>query len=743
MRAGWSIVESPFRSASAMAYEGLFTLGSGYLHVRGSLEEHLSNAPQNVEYTRRPADVTSERFPEAKAKWGTYVPGIFGGHPLLGREMVNLPFFLGLVPIVDGEKLDDENGVIEEYRRELSLDSATLRRALRWRTHAGTVVHVTFERFVSGTRPQMCLQRMTLRAERDTRVVVQAGLDADVRTNGYDHFTAVELSPANANGIDCHVRTDGGDEVRLLTRLSAPAASWRYEPTPRTATLIAELSISADRELVVEKRTAVVTSRDRQPVEPGRLLADAERRSFQELHAEHADQWRRRWESCDVVIEGDERSQLAIRASLYHLLRCHVTGDARVAIDPKGCSGDAYWGRYFWDTEMFLLPFYLYTDPARARTLADFRVNTLDGARANAARYGYPAARYAWESDDQGRECCPNRIYADNEVHVTADIVYGLAPYARAVSDPEYLPGPAAQLVVETARYWMKRLDQRPGEAHPSLLGVMGPDEYTPTSDNNTYTNRMVAFALQLASEVGRDGGATNEERAAFARAAAAVPIPRAADGELVLQCEGFDRLADPRFDELWRDRRNTFASQVPPEHLHRSRCLKQADALMLMMLFPDEFSDAEVRRAWDYYLPLTTHDSSLSAGVHAIVAARLGLMDEAWSFWRSASGLDLDVERRSAAEGVHVANAAALWQVAVFGFGGMRTALQADVLTLRPRLPAAWSRLAFPIVWHGCPVYVDVTRGGVTVSNRGPHLLEVRVHDEARQIAPQQQATW
>ncbi|HUU96352.1 MAG TPA: glycosyl hydrolase family 65 protein, partial [Phycisphaerae bacterium] len=256
--------------------------------------------------------------------------------------------------------------------------------------------------------------------------------------------------------------------------------------------------------------------------------------------------------------------------------------------------------------------------------------------------------------------------------------------------------------------------------------------------DNNAYTNRMVAFALQLASEIGRDGGATNEERAAFARAAAALPIPRAADRELVLQCDGFDRLADPRFDELWRDRRKTFASQVPPEHLHRSRCLKQADVLMLMMLFPDEFSDAELRRAWDYYLPLTTHDSSLSAGVHAIVAARLGLMDEAWSFWQSASGLDVDVERRSAAEGVHIANAAALWQAAVFGFAGMRTALQADVLTLRPRLPATWSRLAFPIVWHGCPVYVDVTRGGVTVTNRGPHPLEVRVHDEPRRLAPQ-----
>jgi kojibiose phosphorylase len=271
----------------------------------------------------------------------------------------------------------------------------------------------------------------------------------------------------------------------------------------------------------------------------------------------------------------------------------------------------------------------------------------------------------------------------------------------------------------------------------------MGPNEYTPLSDNNSYTNHMVAFALEAAAEVGDAGGASSAERADFAAAAKSLPIPRGADGLLVLQCEGFDRLADPRFDELWRDRGKTFAAQVSQERLYRSKCLKQADVLMLMMLFPDDFSDAEVRRAWDYYLPLTTHDSSLSAGVHAIVAARLGLADAAWQSWEKAVGLDLDVERGAAAEGVHIANAAAIWQVLVFGFAGMRKAVQSDLLTLRPRLPIGWSRLAFPLVWHGCPVYVDVTPGGVTVANQDREPLEVRVHEDRRKIAGLQQATW
>jgi len=427
---------------------------------------------------------------------------------------------------------------------------------------------------------------------------------------------------------------------------------------------------------------------------------------------------------------------------LFHLLRAHVADDPRVAIDAKGYAGEAYWGRYFWDTEMFLLPFYLYTDPARARTLVDFRIHSLNGARANAARYGYPGARYAWESDPAGNECCPNWQYADHEVHVTADVVYGLEHYARAAQE-DYLRGPAATVVVETARYWLQRLDRREGEDRFCLLGVMGPDEYTPITNNNSFTNVMVARALALAAEVGDAGDASPEERDAFAEAAEALHESRDETGELVLQCEGFDHLAEPRFDELWPDRTGTFAARVSQERLYRSKCIKQADVLMLMMLFPDRYDHAETRRAWDYYVPYTTHDSSLSAGVHAIVAARLGLIDAAWRFWEKGRRIDLDVKQGGAAEGIHIASAGAVWQMALFGFAGMRTAMQADVLTLDPRLPDAWSRLAFPIVWKSIPAYVEITAAGVTVANRGANPLAVRMYDEERILKRQERGTW
>ena len=744
---GWVVTEQPFRLEHLKAYEGLFTLGSGYMHVRGSLEEHISDAPQNVTYTRLPANVTSEKFQQTRCKWGTYVPGVFGRHPLLNNEMINLPYFLGIVPIADGERLDLEACQIEDYRRTLHLRTGVLTRTFVWRTASGKRLEVEFSRFISAARPHLCLQRLRLTPDTDLSLSIRAGIDADVRTNGYDHFTEVRLSPAGKAGIDCAVRTDAGETVRTLTRLLATPADWRYEPLERMAELVTTLALPAGRAFVLEKRTAVTSSRDLEPTDAEALLADAQPASYDDLRAEHTTAWERRWQTCDVEIGGDESSQLAMRVSLFHLLRAHVAGDCRVAIDAKGYAGEAYWGRYFWDTEMFLLPFFLYTEPARARTLADFRVQSLDGARRNAAKYGYPGARYGWESDAEGDDCCPNWQYGDHEIHVTADVVYGLAHYAHAIDDDGYLQGPAAEVLVQTARYWMARLDQREGDDYLSLLGVMGPDEYTPISSNNAFTNAMVGVALFLASCYGKAGGATAEECEAFAAAADALPEPRSEDGTLVLQCEEFESLAEPRFEEFWKDRTKSFAAQVSQERLYRSKCLKQADVLMLMMLFPDNYTDEEVRAAWDYYVPYTTHDSSLSAGAHAIVAARLGMMDEAWRFWRMGQGIDLDIEHGGAAEGIHIANAGAMWQMAVFGFAGMRTAMgtQAEIcpLTFRPRLPEAWSRLAFPVVWKGVPAHVEITKDGVGIHNLGSKPLAVRVGDRDGVVSPGDRVIW
>lgn len=742
----WRIAETGFSAKTAKAYEGLFTQGSGYLHVRGSIEEHFEDTPQNLTFTRMPVNVTSEKFPETKAKWGTYVPGVYGKHPLLNWELINLPWFLEIIPTVGGERLDMDKSRISGYSRQLDLATGTLTRSFTWHTSEGDI-SVRFERFVSAARKHLCFQQLVMKSDKAVSVTIAGGIDADVRTNGYDHFTDVQLSKHGDAGVACKVTTDGGDDVHIRSVFADDQAGWTYQSSGRRAGVSANFTIAAGGELTIDKRSAITTSRDLDEADPESLLADSTGLTYADAAEEHAEVWNRWWSFSDVVIGGDESSQLAMRCSIYHLLRAHVPDDARVAIDAKGYAGDAYFGRFFWDTEMYLLPFFLYTDPRKARTFVDFRVHTLPGAKATAASYGYPGARYPWESDSQGNDCCPCWQYRDHEVHVTADVVYGMMHYAMALDYMSYLTGPAGDVIVETARYWMKRMDWREGDDGPSLLGVMGPDEYSPLTSNNSYTNRMVAMNLSVAAKVGPTLSISEEECEAFEEAAKLLPILLDDEG-LVHQCEEFHTFAEPNFDALWKDRSKTFAAQVSQERLYRSKCLKQGDVIMLMTLFPREFTDEMAQTAWDYYLPYTTHDSSLSAGAHAIVACRLGLEEEAWKFWQMSSGLDLDIEHGAVGEGIHIAAAGANWQIAVMGFAGMATALDSQVLTLNPKLPAAWSRLAFPIIWKRVPMHVDIDKENCSITNGGPEPVqavvsgqEVTVPGEGTVVIPLERA--
>ncbi|NOG52786.1 MAG: glycoside hydrolase family 65 protein [Planctomycetes bacterium] len=738
----WSITESAFNPATAKAAEGLFTLGNGLLHVRGSFEEHLTGCPQNDPYTRTPADVTSEQMPHPTSRWGTFVPGIYGTHPLLNTELINLPWFLGLMPIVDGEWLDMQQNRIRDYSRVLDLKRAVLTRTLTWHTRSGHVLRLSFERTISKADEQqrLCLQRVTIESDLPCTLQLRSAIDASVHTNGYDHFTSIGWAFDEPDTVVCSVRTDRDDTVTIASCHAVIGAACVLQPVSsvRCGGFVFHIDVTPKSRCSVEKRTAITTSRD--PADR-RSAADVVHHSakytYEQELQKHVAACQQHWDAADITIgttedckrdDGDCDCQCVVRCSLFHLQRVHVPNDSRVAVDAKGYSGEAYWGRFFWDTEMFLLPYYVYTRPHLAATLTDFRINTLAAAMENAGRHGLPGACYPWESDHLGNECCPSPKYADHELHVTADVVYGLAHYAAATctTAAEHAPfwsGAAGRVLVETARFWMQRTDASTG-----LCDVMGPDEYTPLCDNNAYTNHMVAFNLRLASQYGRAAGADQSECDAFAQRARELPILTHPDDlGLILQCDGFDKMLDPDFDLLWTDRSRTFASQVANEQVYASRCPKQADVLMLMAAFPRDFTDDQVRTAWEYYEPITTHDSSLSAGIHCIIACRLGLVEDAWKYWLKCSRLDL----HEAAEGIHIANAGAVWQAIVFGFLGHQSALWADTLTLKPRLPKAWQHVAVPLVWRGQRVRIAVSSATLD----GAYRLVIENRDGARAL--------
>ncbi len=734
---GWTIGERVFNVTQNRKFEGLFTQGSGYLHVRGCIEEHLSEAPQNRTYDRAATNVTAEKFVAVKAKWGTFVPGIYGRHPHLNNELVNLPHFTGFSIAVDGERFDLERSSYTNYSRVLDLKTALLTRTCDWKV-GGAIVTLRWERFLSAVTPQLSVQRLSVTSDTAVRLEIVSAIDADVRTNGYDHFQAVTGTVEQNGDITCAVTTDRGDTATVRsTHLGLSFAP--VTTRERLYSARGETGLEVGKTLTFEKRTLVSSSRDRGLIGAG--TTGAFERPYAELYNAHTAEWAKRWADAGVGIEGDPDAQLAVRVAQYQLLRAAPRHDDRVSVDAKGYAGEAYFGRFFWDSEIFLLPTYLYTEESVARSLVNYRVNALPGAKRNAEKLGYKGARYGWESDAEGDESCALWQYRDHEIHITADVVYALAHDAATLDDPGYWRGGAGQVLAETARYWLDRIDYDVNGA-PNLLGVMGPDEYAPLTSNNAYTNRLVTFTLSLAARHGAVIGLTPSEIEAVQTVAERLPLPRRSDG-LVLQADGFDKLAEPRFHDLWKDRSRPYAAQVHQERLYRSQNLKQADVLMLMYLFPHEFTDVEVRQAWDYYEPRTTHDSSLSCAIHSILATRLNMPEVAWKYWLKGAFIDLDFTHDGPAEGIHIAAAAGNWLVTLNGFLGFKFALQSDHLKLDPALPERWSVVEAPLLWRGQRVIVRASKGRVEVKNLSSRALDAQIWGERRTVPPRGSDVW
>ena len=742
----WHLIEPSFQAVLNPHYEGLLAIGSGPLQQRAAFEEGLHDAPQDVEYLRVMGNVTVESSPRTKSRVGTYLPGVTGPHPTCRDQLINLPAIHGLRIFTAGERLDMEHGHIGDYTRRLDLRRACLTRELTWQTRTGARVRVAFERFISAARRHVMALRCTVTHLTGPPAELRflATLDAAVRTNGFDHFEHVEITGEH-EPITLAVRTNSGILVGAAALVTSDRGlGWTVEEHPRWVALCGCHTLDPGRSLQIEKVAAITSSRHvaGSPVDAARrLVCDAAGAGYEKLAAESDEVWRRRWEQTDVQIEGDAASQLALRVSLYHLLRAAVEDDPRVAIDAKAAAGEAYCGRFFWETEIFMLPMFLYTRPAVGRTLAQFRIGSLDGARRNARQLGYPGARYAWESSPTGDEHCPNWQYAYHEVHVTADVAYGLWHAQLCCPDDQRFLAGVCEVLAETARYWCARVTRSADNDAYQLLGVMGPDEYTLFSRNNAYTNRMVAFALRTAvaawQELSRADfseadklrdtlGVQDHELHRWNDVAAKLRQPYDADRRLVLQSDDFFTQEPLDFERFWPDRGRPLAACVPQERLYRSQALKQADVIQLMALLPQDFDAAQIAVAYQSYEPLTSHDSSLSHGMHALVAARFGDMAAAWRHWQAS--VNLDLRPGAAADGIHAACAGANWQVAVLWFGGVRTKLESEVLVIEPRLPAAWTALRFPFVWDQQPLFVSVTPEAVTIEHRGDRPLAARV---------------
>ncbi len=726
----WLLVENGFDPLRESSLESCFSISNGFLGVRGARAT-----------TRGSRWIVPAR---------TYVAGLFdtaaaGAVPSLTPG----PGWLAARLLIGDRPLVQHPGDVSTHRITLDLRRGLLFTEWRSPHPHGLGVRIRTARLVSQSRRAIGMQLIQLEMEDGGAPVT---LEADCEGLGIGFAPgAIEQSL----GLWRTLHSDMGlamaaaasldiDGVRAPPDTPGPF-SWCWTWTSRPGQVVGFVRLVAlaraaggDPGLGAKAQEALVA---------------AQGVGWRAVLAEHEGAWAERWRSSDVEVDGDPAAQAALRFALYHLNGAANPDDEHVSIGARALTGDDYLGHVFWDTEIYLLPFYILTWPQAARALLMYRFHTLDGARAKAARLGWRGALYAWESADTGAEASPEQVVGPDrqvidvlcgkqEQHISADVAYAVWQYWQATQDEEFLIAGGAEILLETARFWASRGELgTDGLRH--IRGVIGPDEYHLHVDDNAFTNVMARWNIRrglelaalmqerwpaqwrdLSARLGLDGA----ELLAWRAAADMIATGLQAGTGLYEQFAGYFQLEDIDL--------STYAGRSVPidvvlgrARTQASQVVKQADVVALLALLPEAFEGDTGELNFRYYEPRCGQGSSLSAALHGLAAARLGDLEMALAYFHKTAATDLADTHVGAAGGVHIAALGGLWLMSVFGFAGL--SLLADGIGLNPRLPPGWSGMAFPLQWRGRRIRIAIDRAKnsveVVLGSGGP--LTVVVH--------------
>jgi len=712
----------------------LFALGNGHLGLRGSLEED--------------ADIADQAFVNGFYEtWPiTYPEGAYGlAHN--GQTIQPVPNPTRFTLRVNGQSFDPHHAAVRDYSRTLDLRTGHLRRRLIWETPDGIPVTIDSTRLVSATHPGLAWMSYRVHPARDADVEITHWLtlphagsigDGDdprcstrlddvlhvVRTGDpWDPAVEVVVRTADSGiGVACAVthQVECETPVRAAGVEDVSGIGHRVTARLRTGdgmTLTALASYSTDGPLLTDES---VPLSDEELI--GSARAGLANDGLSEAQKQAMAAW---WDRADIEVDVDGRSQGAIRWNLFQTFQATALLDG-AGMPAKGVTGNGYDGHTFWDAEAMVLPMVVYTQSHLARSMLSYRFATLPRARQRAAELHHEGALYPWRTID-GREASAFFEAGTAQYHIDADIAYAVNRYVRATSDMDYLRTEGIDILVETARLWacLGFFDSA-GKFH--IHGVTGPDEYSALADDNTYTNVMAAANFDAAvhwldqirgsdeqswAQTCERLGVSDEETALWMRASESMTIVYDESLGVHGQDAGF------LTHKVW-DFTSTPAEMYPlllhyhPLTIYRHQVLKQADLVLALINRPDLFSSEEMRVDFDYYDPLTTGDSTLSASSQAIMAARVGHLDLAGTYFRTSLFIDLDDIHGNAKDGVHVANSASVWTTLVMGFAGFS---DYDGFRLDPHLPPAWRRLSFHINLADSFLHVVVTPDDTTIT--------------------------
>ena len=715
----WTINEEQFDPQRQLHSETIFTIGNGYLATRGAFEEGYPG--------------------ESRA---TFIHGVFDDVPIAVTELANATDWLPLYVFLNGERFSLHSGTVENYQRHLNLKNGVLTRTVRWMSPSGHGATLMFERFPSLANEHLLCLRCTITPDFDGEVEIQAALHGNMDNEGIAHWQWMgqgRLDDSAGEIAYLHTCTRA-TQIHLATamrvrasRTPVQAEFWNAQTVP---TFHVRFAARRGEAITFDKFIGVATSRDSD--EPVRMAVEAagSARSWESALQAQEQAWTGEWEHSDIQIDGDEEAQIAMRFNLFQLLIAAPRHDDRVNIGAKTLSGFGYRGHSFWDTEIFMLPFFIYTAPHIARNLLNYRYERLPMAREKARQNGFEGAQFPWESAGTGEEVTPTwvphfsergtlvRIWTgDIEIHISADIAYASCLYWKVTGDDAWFLEQGAELVLDTAKFWASRAEWHAENRRYEFSDVIGPDEYHDHVDNNAYTNYMARWNLQTAldvldwlrtrapakaEELTERLGLSPELLARWKEVLTRIYLPQREDG-LIEQFEGYYQRREVDLAAL-EPREISAQVLFGIEGCNETQVIKQPDVLMLQYLLRDEFTDEQVKTNYDYYTPRTDHTygSSLGPSIQTIMACEVGKPEDAYEHFIRAVRADLRDVRGNARDGIHGASVGGTWQAVVFGFAGLR--LTEEGWTVHPRLPHHWRRLCFRFYYRGEPQTVDIT---------------------------------
>ncbi|WP_010540900.1 glycoside hydrolase family 65 protein [Dietzia alimentaria] len=739
----WRWVETNPTASPLGVSETQFAVANGYLGMRGNPEEGRDSKHH-----------------------GTFVNGFHEtwhirhaedayGLAREGQTMIQAPDTKTIRIYVDDEPLRLSVADLEHYERSIDFRDGILRREVVWRTPAGKKVVIRSSRMVSMVEKHLAVMTYEIELPDESAPVV---ISSEIlnRQDGEDEFHSSDDPPAGfdprrSDGLDHRVLqpetlegersyqahgyrcTNSGMTIGVAVDHQVETVCdvhMNYDATDDASKVVYHAHVTPGRVVRLTKMAAYHTSGQVPAAELvercSRTLARARDRGLEELHATQRAWFDNFWDRADVEVDGPVETQQAIRFNLFQLAQASARAEYS-GIAAKGVTGSGYSGHYFWDTETYVLPFLTYTMPRFARNALRFRYSMLDKARERARFLSVKGALYPWRTIN-GEEASAYYEAGTAQYHINADIAHAMVKYVWATGDQEFMVREGVDVLVETARMWLS-LGFFTTDDRFNIHGVTGPDEYTTVVDNNLFTNAMARFNLVAAAIACKriaelnDGrwegicrrlGIDDGEIADWKRAAKGMVI--AYDEELGVHPQDEDFLAKEVWDQDLDDPRRPLLLHFHPLVIYRHQVLKQADVVLAMFLRGDEFTEEQKRANFEYYDPLTTGDSTLSAVVQSIIAAEIGYCDEAFEHFSKALVVDLADVHGNAADGIHVASTGGVWSALVSGFGGMRD--YSGDISFDPRVPAEWGALTFRLTVRGTHVKIRCTHTEIEIDN-------------------------